>query len=55
MVGILRYKGRIVWVAGTMQIAAVIEGFSRGFLIDRIASSRTILEFLPLNETSFYS
>ena len=33
----------IIWVAGRRQIAAVIDGFSRDCLIDRIALSGSIL------------
>ena len=43
----------IIWVAGRRQIAAVIYGFSRDCLIDRIALSGSILYFMPLNETYF--
>ena len=43
----------IIWVAGTRQITAVIDGFSRGCLTDRIALSGSILDFFTLNETSF--
>ena len=44
----------IIWVAWTMnQIVAVIDGFSRGYLTDGIASYGSILDFLLLNETSF--
>ena len=35
------------------QIAAGIDGFSRGCLTYKIASSGSILEFVPLNETFF--
>ena len=43
----------IIWLAGSRKIAAGIDGFSRGCLTDKIASSGSILEFVPLNETYF--
>ena len=47
------FRLHIIWVAGRRQIAAVIDGFSRDCLIDRIALSGYILEFFLLNETAF--
>ena len=44
---------QIIWVAGTRQIEVGIYGFSRSCLTDGIASSGSILEFLPLDETAF--
>ena len=42
----------IIWVAWTMnQIVAVIDGFSRSYLTDSIASYGYILDFVNLNET----
>ena len=41
-----------IWVVRTMQISAGIDGFSRGFMTDGIASSGSILDFLLLNETA---
>ena len=35
------------------EIAVGIYGFSRGCLKDRISSSGSILDFVPLNETAF--
>ena len=47
------FRLQVIWVAGTRQIAAGIDGFSRGYLTDRIALSGSILYFMPLNETYF--
>ena len=44
---------QIIWVAGTRQIAAGIDDCLRGHLTDGIASSGSILDFVPLNEKVF--
>ena len=49
------FRLHIIWVAGTRKIAAVIYGFSRGCLTDGMASSGSILDSVPLNETDFES
>ena len=51
MRGCLRFQ--IIWVSGTRQIEAVIDGLPRSFLKDGIASSGSILEFVTFNETAF--
>ena len=43
----------IILVARTRLIAPGIDGFYKGCLIDGIASSSSILEFVPLNGTAF--
>ena len=43
----------VILEAGNNQIEAGIYSFSRGCLMDGIASSGSILDFLTLNETSF--
>ena len=43
----------IIWVAGTRQIGAGIDYFSRGCLTEKISPSGSILEFVTLNETAF--
>ena len=40
-------------MSGTRKIAAVTDGFLRGCLTDRIASSGSILAFVLLNKTDF--
>ena len=47
------FRLHIIWVAGTRQIESGIDGFSGGWLTDRIASSGSILYFVPLNEKAF--
>ena len=49
------YRLHSMWISETSQIAAVIYGFSRVCLTDGIASSGSILYFMPLNETAFES
>ena len=43
----------IIWIVGTRKIVSGIYGFSRGCLIERIALSGSILDFVHLNETAF--
>ena len=45
------FRLHTIWVTGMRQIAAVIDGFPRGCLTDRIASYGYILDFVTLNET----
>ena len=47
------FRLHIIWVSGTKKTAAGIDGFPRGCLTYGIVSSGSILDFVPLNETSF--
>ena len=47
------FRLHIIWVAGTRQIWAGIDDFSRGCLTEKIAPSGSILDFVNLNETAF--
>ena len=47
------FRLRIIWVSGASQISSGIYGFSRVCLTDGMASSGSILDFVPLNETAF--
>ena len=47
------FRLHIICVAGTRQISAGIYVFQRGCLTDGISLYGSILDFLPLNDTSF--
>ena len=47
------FRVHIIWIQGTKKIAAGIYIFSIVFFIDGIASSGSILDFVPLNNTYF--
>ena len=47
------FRLHIIWASGTRKTAAVIDGFKKGCLIYRIASSGFSLDFMPLHETGF--
>ena len=47
------FRLRIIWVAGTIEIVEGADGFSRGWVIDKIDSYGSILDFVPLYETNF--
>ena len=54
--GMLQWLGDnydIIWVEETRKIESGIDGFSRGCLIDGIALSGSILDFILLNKTAF--
>ena len=47
------FRLHIIWVAGTIEIVEGADGFSRGWVIDKIDSYGSILDFVPLYETNF--